>query len=334
MKTKVKLSVIVPIYNSSEFLGDCLESLIAQEFESGEYEIVCVDDGSTDNSLQIIKDYANKYSFITVYQKENGGVASTRNYGIKKARGEYLAFVDSDDFICANTLKSLVNILDDKNADFMQFSYTCIDEQTRFKEEKIEKLTFLENKVHAEKAPFQMWALLMKRDRIVESNLTFRDVFRTREDYIFNFLLFALNENNLLIQTDAPIYRYRVRKGSLTHIMDYRSEAFQVERMNDMVEYVKECYQFILERLNISEETRNIVKLKMEYFIATALLCSLRCRNVNAKDVQKMFNEMGVYPYKDMFKKNDLKKHIKLAITSFPIFNIINFCGLLRWRTK
>ena len=93
----MKISVIVPVYNVSEYVDDCLDSLIRQTLK--EIEIIVVNDGSTDNSQYIIDAYAKKYPNIKVYQKPNGGLSDTRNFGIQLATGEYITFVDGDDYV-------------------------------------------------------------------------------------------------------------------------------------------------------------------------------------------------------------------------------------------
>jgi len=93
----IKVSVIVPVYNVEDYLEKCLDSLVNQTLK--EIEIIVVNDGSPDNSEKIIGKYAKKYKNIKAYTKENGGLSDARNYGIKKATGEYLAFVDSDDYV-------------------------------------------------------------------------------------------------------------------------------------------------------------------------------------------------------------------------------------------
>ena len=92
-----KVSVIVPIYNVEEYLAECLDSLLHQTIDS--IEVVMVDDGSPDNSAVIAKEYAEKYPNFVYYYKENGGLGSARNFGVKQARGEYITFVDSDDIV-------------------------------------------------------------------------------------------------------------------------------------------------------------------------------------------------------------------------------------------
>ena len=101
----IKVSVIVPVYNVEAYLAKCLDSLVNQTLK--EIEIIVVNDGSPDNSQKIIDKYAKKYKSIKAYKKENGGLSDARNYGLKKASGEYVAFIDSDDYIDKTMLEKM-----------------------------------------------------------------------------------------------------------------------------------------------------------------------------------------------------------------------------------
>lgn len=114
---KVKISVIVPCYNVEKYIARCLESLINQDIEQS-YEIVVVNDGTKDNSAVIAQEYADKYSDkVRVLHKVNGGLSSARNYGIDHSDSEYIAFVDSDDYVSSDFLSTLYNLSKMDNAD-------------------------------------------------------------------------------------------------------------------------------------------------------------------------------------------------------------------------
>ena len=113
----VKVSVIVPVYNVEKYLGKCLDSLVNQTLK--EIEIIVVNDGSPDNSQKIIDKYAKKYKNIKAYKKENGGLSDARNYGIKKANGKYIAFVDSDDYVSVNMMEVMYNKAISDNLDIV-----------------------------------------------------------------------------------------------------------------------------------------------------------------------------------------------------------------------
>lgn len=126
---QIKVSVIVPVYNVEAYLVTCLESLVGQTLQ--EIEIVVVNDGSPDNSQAIIDDYAARYpEKIRAYVKENGGLSDARNFGVAKATGEYIAFVDSDDYVDINAYELLYNKAKETDSDVVAFPYTDVVDRT------------------------------------------------------------------------------------------------------------------------------------------------------------------------------------------------------------
>ena len=124
-----KLSVIIPVYNVENYLKECLDSITNQTVK--DIEIICIDDGSTDNSPKILKEYQKKDSRIKIITKENGGQASARNLGIKEAQGEYIAFIDSDDFIEPEMLEKLYTKAMDNNLDIAMCKIATYNNQTK-----------------------------------------------------------------------------------------------------------------------------------------------------------------------------------------------------------
>ena len=108
---KKKVSIIIPVYNASKFIDKCLKSIIHQEYSN--FEIILVNDGSSDNSLEILRRYEKKYNYIHVYSWDNHGAAASRNYGMEKAGGDYILFVDSDDWIEKDYVSKLVDGIGD-----------------------------------------------------------------------------------------------------------------------------------------------------------------------------------------------------------------------------
>ena len=125
-----KVSIIVPVYNTYNYLNKCLESLVNQTLS--DIEIIVVNDGSPDDSEGIIKEYANKYSSIKYYKKKNGGLSSARNFGIKRATGEYIGFVDSDDYVDVTMYEKLYNQAISTNSDIVccQLTYLYPNNKT------------------------------------------------------------------------------------------------------------------------------------------------------------------------------------------------------------
>ena len=115
------LSFIIPIYNAERYLSECLNSLLAQDLVADEYEIVCVNDGSKDGSLSVLRDFADRYPNIRIIDKENGGVTTARNAGLEAASGDFIWFIDADDLIQENILAKLKAMVPEGGCDRIVF---------------------------------------------------------------------------------------------------------------------------------------------------------------------------------------------------------------------
>ena len=125
--TNVKVSVIIPVYNAEKYLRECLDSVIGQTLQ--DIEIICVDDGSTDNSLLILQEYAANDKRLKIVEQANQGAAAARNAGIAVAQGEYLAFLDADDLYYLEALQTAYVCAEKSNADVLLFEADFFDEK-------------------------------------------------------------------------------------------------------------------------------------------------------------------------------------------------------------
>ena len=129
------LSIVVNMYNTAKYMPKCLDTLLEQDILPSDYEIILVNDGSTDNSLSMAKEYQNKseksesFPKIKIVNQENKGLAAARNAGVDAAEGRYLCFVDPDDYIEKNSLSELLSIMEEKNLDILRFNYQKVDEE-------------------------------------------------------------------------------------------------------------------------------------------------------------------------------------------------------------
>ena len=118
------ISLVIPVYNVEKYLDKCMESVLAQTYDN--YEVILVDDGSTDNSGKMCDEYAERDSRVTVYHQKNSGVSVARNVGIENAKGEFISFIDSDDWVDESYLEKLVNAQIKYNADLTICEYTNV----------------------------------------------------------------------------------------------------------------------------------------------------------------------------------------------------------------
>lgn len=129
LQNKIKISVVIPVYNAEAYLNRCLDSLFLQDLPSEEYEIIAVDDGSSDNSARILESMAEIHSNLRWITIENRGVGEARNYGCDIAKGQYLLFVDADDYVQPNSLLRIYTVLEKERLDVLVLDYRYVDDK-------------------------------------------------------------------------------------------------------------------------------------------------------------------------------------------------------------
>ncbi len=209
-----KLSIIVPVYNVEKYLGDCLDSIINQEFR--DFELILVDDGSADSSGKICDDYSLRDNRIKVFHKPNGGQSSARNVGLDHACGEYITFVDSDDTLSADTFRVNMGILENNHAiDFLQypiiFGYNSDKENLRTHAPEL----FTDIRKYLHKLYYERSVTGTVCNKIFKNKLF--ATLRFREDMIFEdryILPDLVRQANQIYQSDCGTYYYWSRPGS------------------------------------------------------------------------------------------------------------------------
>lgn len=204
----LKVSVIIPVYNVEKYLPACLDSVLGQTLR--EIEVICVNDGSTDKSPEILQEYAKKDSRIIVINQENKGLGSARNRAIEIAKGEYIGFVDSDDYIDADFYEKLYNAALKHNAEIAAAGYRRVSSSSksirlRFKNEKL--YINADDKYKATNIPeyWYVWNKIYKLSDIRMINLLFTSEFA--EDVMFS--LRALYFLNKMVTVPDTYYNYR-----------------------------------------------------------------------------------------------------------------------------
>jgi glycosyltransferase involved in cell wall biosynthesis len=225
----LKLSIIVPIYKVEQYLAKCVDSLLNQDLSPEEYEIVLVDDGSPDRCGEICDEYAANFINIKVFHRANGGLSAARNSGIDVAQGKYVQFVDSDDYLEPNVLKTLVTKIETDNLDILRFNYQNVNEQYKvFDPNKASKydvdycdnvcsgLSFL-----TERLGFgcYAWQFMIKRELLNDC--------RFKEGIYFEDTEWTprlLSKANRVTSTDFLVYNYLMRQGSITKSIDEKKK--------------------------------------------------------------------------------------------------------------
>lgn len=203
----------MPVYNVEHYLSESINSILMQ---SGDWELIIVDDGSCDNSSSICDYYKKIDNRINVFHKNNDGVSSARNYGIEKATGKYIVFVDSDDVIDINFLSIIQGYLND-DIDLIHYGWYYIDGKHTLKHDVCKVSTCLTLKEVCRKNIFHgfVWSYVFKKDIIKKNKLSFSTNLNYAEDWEF-ILKYYLHVNKMMILEDC-LYRQVMRPGSATN---------------------------------------------------------------------------------------------------------------------
>lgn len=300
-----KVSIIIPIYNCEEYLHDCFESIVNQTYKKELIEVILINDGTKDNSVEICKEYKKKYQWIFIDRKENKGLSYTRNEGIEKSNGKYIIFLDSDDLLYKDAVENLVKTIEETNSDIVVSKLNSFNSQGEYgyysdkylknkktftlsENKKITNCISVCGKIYNKE--------IMNKTRFIENV--------AHEDNYFTLKLF-LNAKNI---TTLPIYTYyrRIREGENPSIMQnlsYKTFKDLLTNFNHLLEEnitTPYIYGFTLRKT-------------INYII----------NNINKKEQKKCLNEIKKY-VKKAYKKKQINN---LILTYYNFIYSIYYIG-------
>ena len=247
------ISIIVPIYNREKWLRNCLDSISAQIFK--EWECILINDGSTDNSLEIAENYAANDPRFLVISQENQGVSAARNLGIDHAQGKWLTFVDSDDEIAPDYLEILHKIGEDNNADLVNGSVICLMHHGKTYPIILDEVVYSAKEKQLGKWFYERMSsikILYRLSIIREHNLRFDTNFRFAEDMIFT-LEFYLRAQRFATSATA-IYRYNSRESNEDQLhhktYDFQTELALYQKLISLYEQIRKRHPHLVHRLH------------------------------------------------------------------------------------
>lgn len=227
-----KISVIVPVYNTEMYLRECIESVLFQTFS--DFELLLINDGSTDSSGNICDEYAEKDSRVRVFHKENGGVTSARKLGILKSRGEYIFLLDADDYIYKN---SLANLFTNMKEDYDLVISNCVKKET-FESDEYLRILLLDNKY---KGPCRK----LYRTSLLKDNYVFETsrYFKVGEDFLMQLRMMKNMHNKVhCITSDCYYYRDNNESISNTFIPTLEYEIEMIKEVGGIIKKLPSSY--------------------------------------------------------------------------------------------
>ena len=324
----MQFSIIIPIYNVEKYLKESIDSVLAQDFT--DYEIILVNDGSTDNSPAICDEYAEKYTQIKVIHKANGGLSDARNFGIKKAQGDYLIFLDSDDFWNGVIILSEINqIIKKNNPDLIIHELSCFYNSEKiiprkFKTKETQKFSYdlkkdLKYLVNNDIYYAAAWNKIIKSE-IIKANQLYFPKGKIHEDVAWCADIIPYVSSYSLYKN--PFYYYRKeREGSLTvqirtkniiDLIDIISEKETLlSKFDGGLSYLSYNYYIYLNNVNLLEEElkqkylrklinlnylldyypRNILSLKGKIRLALYKLLGIKCAGLIEYNIRKFLKK-------------------------------------------
>lgn len=317
----IKVSVIIPVYNVEKYLEQCLQSVADQTLR--DIEVICVDDGSTDNSFEIVKKFAEKDSRFIAVQQANGGAGAARNNGLRRARGKYLSFLDSDDFFDEKMLQEAYECAEKHSADFVVF------QSDQFYEDQNEYKNVSWTLRYAEVPPYQpfsrramtdnifkvfvgwAWDKLYNRQFVLDNNLWFQEQ-RTSNDMLFVFSAVAIAKRIAYVEKGKIlVHQRRDSSDSLSKTREkswdcfYKAlialrERLYAEGIYEEVEkdYINYALHFSLWNLNtIAQPTYDklLDKLTNEWWAELGIA---------GRDKSYFYNKKEFEQYESIIKKN------------------------------
>lgn len=315
---KIILSIIVPVYNVQKYLTQNLESLINQSISG--YEIIAINDGSTDESLNILLEYQKKCPFLKVITQQNGGISVARNKGIEMAQGEYIGFIDSDDFVSEFFVEKMISAAKKENSDMVvcdiEFFWNDNDDRNYIMKGLNQNYTELKLGQKGILSPLFAWNKIYRKDFFLTQNVLFQPQTWYEDLEVVTFLFAQANKIEYV--DDVLIY-YRQRENSIMSTRSVRCmEIFNVlkriyhrfEEFELLKDYYDEiCYLFI----------ENLLLYGQYRFLALD----------NYKEINKK-SRLMIKEYFPNYKNNPFLRKLSLKNKVFIYFNNQYTCSLFR----
>ena len=338
----IQLSIIIPVYNVEAYLEECLNSAVNQNIDN--YEIIIVNDGSTDGSEDIIDKFTKNYSFIKKVNKENNGLGAARNTGIRLATGKYIGFIDSDDYIDENMLFNMIKRAEENNVDIIICDVEVFDDND--KKQKwyfnVKKKFYNKNMSNEDVLKLYLtdrikgfaWNKIYKRSLFTDNNVLYEEGVYYEDIYTTLRLLTYAKTINLI---DEPYYKYRQHYGSITrgitlkHIDDFTfngvkciefmeetksfkglneyKRAFEISTMNSILELYYKHFNFNIKYI---QQNYNTYFSEYNYRISFKTL---------------FLNNVITYKHKKKYILNKLKVYVYIKKFKFKIKNILGWCN-------
>ena len=308
---KHKFSLIIPAYNVEKYIKKCLDSVLNQTYNN--YEIIIINDGSTDNTSKILESYKSNKK-IKIINQENKGLSNARNTGVSNAKGDYILFIDSDDFIEKELLEILNKTI--KDEDLVRFQIKILDETNKiikeYKEETFNNLNGIEafNKLSKYNLVELAVCYAYKKDTFLKNNYKFEEK-TYHED--FGLIPYIIISSKKVTSINYIGYNYLQRKNSIMNNTDYEKE---IKKSNDVLKHYKNLIKW-------SQNIEGDLTIYKSFIANSVILKSLNLKEKDYKNYIKKLKEYKVYDNLLTNNKENKIKKILIKISPKLYYKII-----------
>lgn len=346
----MKLSIIIPVYNSEKHIVQCLNSVLNQGLDKRDYEVIIVNDGSTDNSLEIAQSFAFKNHHIKVIDKDNGGAGSARNLGMDCAEGNYIYFIDSDDYLMENSLNKVLKICEDQKLDILTFlskPFSASSKGELILKKNNFDVSFGDNILSPVVTGLdyvanvnyrsEVWWFMVNREFLKNSEIRFVEG-RYLEDVVFSIDLILKAKQMAHLKLDA--HRYRIAPGTA---MTSQESSHYLRIIRDLQNAATKFDPIIkeLENKNAIPECVTRVKARQQSFVFFSMMRMLKS-TMSFEEVKKRMREMAhinAFPLDSFLGEDYNGLHYQILVSLFKtkrrfyfLFQLLNPIIKLRYK--
>lgn len=314
------ISIVIPVYNAQKYLNDCLDTLLDNNDHS-KFEIILIDDGSIDDSLDICQEYASKNTNVRVIHKENSGVSSTRNQGILLAKGKWIWFVDCDDLVYDGVVDSLFLLLENQDPDVLMFTYQEFEKTLEHKSaKKIEASCISKEEAVGKILDYRYgcfpWNKVIRRSLLLDNNVKFPEDMKMCEDIEFSYRVFDVATK--FVNVPFPLYGYRRDGNGASYATDPKKFKDAAVANYDLCNYIEQNYP---------KYSKSIIQDTI-----VAIVAYLHRFTKEDREYSKLSD--FIYQHEDQGKNMEKRYRIEtqLFIKNRVLFNLIGRMGYLKRR--
>ena len=321
------ISIILPVYNVEKYLAKSIQSVLNQTFTR--FELLVIIDGSPDNSKQIAEEFAARDKRIKIFEKENGGLSDARNYGLERALGKYIYFMDSDDWIENNLLSENLKLLEKEQLDFIVFGYIQDDED---RNGNITNSVFYQPHCNAFKKeePFSLdihhlgllgyaWNKIYKREFLINNKLKFEKGTSLVEDILFNSQVYKCSD---IIRFNTKTYYHYINRPEVTLMKKFYAESYKLKvKKNLFIESFLNSWKVTNKPTILGESLLLGLKYSLTNLYTNNNLVSKKQRLIFLKDIIYHPRNKAVF---QNFRPKSKKDFILLLLIKYKLIRIID----------